>query len=302
LLKFAAQTELEDFLAAMTEPGDKLLSLTGFHRGDPKQPKRPFNLERSVFWRLLSPANQSHLAEKKSRLPDSAVGSLLARWLTSGRQSAGCTGARVNRAWLDHFGRASSAPLRTLGLWRAAIASRPARLAGERFCRAWLALKAVAQMILLSTCIVSPRAIILWVTSLIRQSSYWRKPVLRLDAKHSRFRSRDKRYVEQRHVWPPVPVRPDVHGQIVVGSTDFWRQQNAGRGAVKRTGISAQRVYRSATQPSARDRLHAFRCRRLIGGELRSAAILASPDAIIDADEQRVHPRPGGAVCRKAEI
>jgi hypothetical protein len=126
----------------------------------------------------------------------------------------------VNRVWLQHFGRGlvgTPADFGTMG-------ERPSHpelldwLAGDFVEHGWQ-LKRLHKLIMTSTA--------------YRQSSsrnprgeqrdpenrlYWRKPVQRLDAEIVRDAMLSTSGVlNEKMFGPPVPVRPDVHGQIVVG-------------------------------------------------------------------------------------
>jgi hypothetical protein len=207
----------EDFISALTEPSDKLPVTYVFHRGDPKQPKE------AVHPGGLSVLNSSgqcvDLPDKNSDLATSGRRLAFARWLTSGTNPL-VARVLVNRVWLHHFGRGLVGTPSDFG----ALGERPTHpqlldwLANDFVEHGWR-LKRLHKLILTSTA--------------YRQSSrrdsygeqrdpenrlYWRKPVLRLDAEVIRDAIlATSGALNQTRYGPPVPVRPDVHGQIVVG-------------------------------------------------------------------------------------
>jgi hypothetical protein len=207
----------EDFLGVLTEPADKLPVTHLFHRGDPKQPKAaipPGGL--SV---LASPGQSIELPEKDPNLATSGRRLAFARWLTSGTNPL-VARVLVNRVWLHHFGRGLVGTPSDFG----AMGERPSHpelldwLARDFVEHGWQ-LKRLHKLIMTSTA--------------YRQSSrrdprrerrdpenrfYWRKPIQRLDAEVIRDAMLSASGVfNDKMFGPPVPVRPDVHGQIVVG-------------------------------------------------------------------------------------
>src|SRR5881397_1010109 len=207
----------EDFISALTEPADKPPVTYLFHRGDPKQPKeaiQPGGL--SVLTPLGQPAE---LPEKDPALATSGRRLAFARWLTSGTNPL-VARVLVNRVWLHHFGRGLVGTPSDFGV----MGERPTHpelldwLASDFVEHGWQ-LKRLHRLIMTSTA--------------YRQSSrrdprrnqrdpenrlYWRKPVQRLDAEVIRDAILSASGVlNEKMFGPPVPVRPDVHGQIVVG-------------------------------------------------------------------------------------
>jgi len=207
----------EDFISALTEPSDKLPVTYVFHRGDPKQPKEavhPGGL--SVLGSTAQPVD---LPDKDSDLGTSGRRLAFARWLASGTNPLV---ARVlaNRVWLHHFGRGLVGTPSDFG----ALGERPSHpelldwLASDFVEHGWR-LKRLHKLIMTSTA--------------YRQSSkrdprgeqrdpenrlYWRKSVQRLDAEVIRDATLATSGALNKSMYgPPVPVRPDVHGQIVVG-------------------------------------------------------------------------------------
>ncbi len=210
----------EDFVSVLTEPAYPVLAgpITYlFHRGDPKQPKesiRPGGLS------VLAPPGQSvELPEKDPNLATSGRRLAFARWLASGTNPL-VARVLVNRVWLHHFGRGLVGTPSDFGV----MGERPSHpelldwLASDFVQHGWQ-LRRLHKLIMTSTA--------------YRQSSrldprreqrdpenrlYWRKPVQRLDAEIIRDAILAASGVLNEAMFgSPVPVRPDVHGQIVVG-------------------------------------------------------------------------------------
>jgi mono/diheme cytochrome c family protein len=210
----------EDFICVLTEPGDPASAPPVtylFHRGDPNQPKEaihPGGLS------VLAPPGQSlELPEKDPNLATSGRRLAFARWLASGTNPL-VARVLVNRVWLHHFGRGLVGTPSDFGV----MGERPSHpelldwLANDFVQHGWQ-LKRLHKLIMTSTA--------------YRQSSrrdprrdprdpenhlYWRKPVQRLDAEVIRDSVlAASGALNEAMFGPPVPVRPDVHGQIVVG-------------------------------------------------------------------------------------
>lgn len=207
----------EDFITVLTEPAEKVPVTYLFHRGDPKQPKEaisPGGLS------VLAPAGQRiELPSKDPNLPTTGRRLAFARWLTSNTNPL-VARVLVNRIWAHHFGVGLVGTPSDFG----AMGERPTHpelldwLASD-FTRHGWQLKRLHKLIMTSTA--------------YRQSSlrdprrerhdpgnrlYWRKPVHRLDAEVIRDAIlATSGALNEAMFGPPVPVRPDVHGQIVVG-------------------------------------------------------------------------------------
>ena len=207
----------EDFISALTEPANKLPVTYLFHRGDPKQPKDPI---KPGGLSVLGLAGQPvELPENDANLASSGRRLAFARWLTSGTNPL-VARVLVNRVWLHHFGRGIVGTPSDFGT----MGERPSHpelldwLASDFVEYGWR-LKRLHKLIMTSTA--------------YRQSShrnqngddrdpenrlYWRKPVQRLDAEAIRDAILATSGVLNKAMYgPPVPVRPDMHGQIVVG-------------------------------------------------------------------------------------
>jgi hypothetical protein len=207
----------EDFVCGLTEPADKPPVTYLFHRGDPKQPKEP--ILPGGLSVLTPPGRSPELPGKDPDLATSGRRLAFARWLTS-RTNPLVARVLVNRVWQHHFGRGLVGTPSDFGV----MGERPSHpdlldwLANDFVEHGWQ-LKRLHRLIMTSTA--------------YRQSSrrdprgeerdpenrlYWRKPVDRLDAEVIRDAILAVNgALNEAMFGPPVPVRPDVHGQIVVG-------------------------------------------------------------------------------------
>jgi len=207
----------EDFISVLSEPADKIPVTYLFHRGDPKQPQDP--VKPGWLSVLASAGQSSDLPERNPSLASSGRRLAFAHWLTSGTNPL-VARVLVNRVWMHHFGRGIVGTPSDFG----AMGERPSHpelldwLANDFVEHGWR-LKRLHKLIMTSTA--------------YRQSSrhdklgderdpdnrlYWRKPVQRLDAEVIRDSILGASGALNEEMYgPPVPVRPDVHGQIVVG-------------------------------------------------------------------------------------
>lgn len=207
----------EDFISVLTEAHDKIPVTFLLHRGDPNQPRDPIAPGTlSVIGPGGSPLS---IQPKDPELATTGRRLAFARWLTSGTNPL-VARVLVNRVWMHHFGRGlvgTPADFGTMG----EKPSHPELLdwLADDFVRNGWKLKRLHRLILTS--------------SAYRQSSlhhrkgdtrdpenrlYWRKPLQRLDAEVIRDSILAVSGSIRTNLFgPPVPVRPDVHGQIVVG-------------------------------------------------------------------------------------
>lgn len=207
----------EDFIAVLTEPTDAVPVTHVFHRGDPKQPRE--SVPPGGLSVLAPPGESLDWPDDDPNLDTSGRRLAFAHWLTG---SANPLTARVlvNRVWLHHFGRGLVDTPSDFG----SMGERPSHpdlldwLAADFMEHGWR-LKRLHKLIMTSTA--------------YRQSSrrhpegderdpdnrwYWRKPIQRLDAEIIRDRMLAvSGALHEAMFGLPVPVRPDVHGQIVVG-------------------------------------------------------------------------------------
>jgi mono/diheme cytochrome c family protein len=208
---------VEDFIQALTETPGQAPATFLFHRGDHQQPKaqiRPGSLT------VLAPPGRSvEIPEKDPALPTSGRRLAFARWLTSAENPI-VARVIVNRVWMHHFGRGIVGTPSDFGF----MGEKPTHpelldwLASEFMSHGW-SFKHLHKAIMTST--------------VYRQSSlrdpkknemdpdnyfYWRKPVHRLDAEAIRDSIlASSGAINTRMFGPPVPVREDIVGQIVVG-------------------------------------------------------------------------------------
>lgn len=207
----------EDFISVLTEPTNKAPVTYLFHRGDPKQPKGA--IKPGALSVLAPPGQAIELPESSPDFASTGRRLAFARWLTSGTNPL-VARVLVNRVWLHHFGRGLVGTPSDFG----AMGERPSHpelldwLASDFVDHGWR-MKRLHKLIMTST--------------VYRQSSrrnamgderdpdnrfYWRKPVQRLDAEVIRDSVLAASGALNKAMYgAPVPVRPDVHGQIVVG-------------------------------------------------------------------------------------
>jgi hypothetical protein len=207
----------EDFISVLTEPADKVPVTYRFHRGDPKQPKE--TIHPGVLTVLTPPGPSVDFPEKSSELATSGRRLAFARWLTSGTNPL-VARVLVNRVWLEHFGRGLVGTPSDFG----ALGERPSHpelldwLASDFVEHGWQ-LKRLHKLIMTSTAYrQSSRHQAVGDNRDPEDRLYWRKPVQRLDAESIRDATLSLSDVfNDKMFGPPVPVRPDIQGQIVVG-------------------------------------------------------------------------------------
>jgi mono/diheme cytochrome c family protein len=217
IAEIRARKPAEDFISVLTEPADHQPLTRLFHRGDHRQagdvvPPGGLSVLGAAGQPVEFPGKDPELATSGRRLA-------FAQWLTSGTNPL-VARVLVNRVWLHHFGRGLVNTPADFGM----MGEKPSHpelldwLAADFMQHGWK-LKRLHRLILTSTA--------------YRQSSkrdpelegidpenqlYWRKPIQRLDAEIVRDAMLAASGVLNRKMFgPPVPVRPDVHGQIVVG-------------------------------------------------------------------------------------
>ncbi|MBI2948573.1 MAG: PSD1 domain-containing protein [Verrucomicrobia bacterium] len=217
----------EDFIQTLTEVPGQIPVTYVFHRGDPKQPKeavQPGGL--SIF---APPRQYVSFPEKDSRGPSAGRRLAFARWLTSGDQPL-VARVLVNRVWMHHFGRGIVGTPADFGMlgekpthpelldWLASVFTSQLSTPNSQLALRW-SLKRLHKLIMTSTA--------------YRQSSrrdpekeprdpdnqlYWRKPAQRLDAESIRDSIlAASGALNLKMSGPPVPVREDLVGQVVVG-------------------------------------------------------------------------------------
>ena len=212
-----ARKPAEDFLSILTEPADKVPVTYVFHRGDPKQPRQP--VEPGGLSVLAPEGCAAVFAGKDLDLATSGRRLALAHWLTSGTNPL-VARVLVNRVWLHHFGRGLVGTPSDFG----AMGERPTHpelldwLANDFVEHGWR-LKRLHKLIMTSTVYrQSSRHEVPGAQDDPENRLYWHMPVERLDAETIRDSIlATSGALNETMFGPPVPVRPDVNGQIIVG-------------------------------------------------------------------------------------
>jgi hypothetical protein len=218
IAEIRAQKPVEDFVSPLTEPAGAQPVTYVFYRGDHRQPQAavtPGGLS------VLAPPGQAcEIPPDDPDVPTSGRRLALARWLTSGQQPLTAR-VLVNRVWMHHFGRGIVATAGDFGV----MGDRPSHpelldwLADEFTTTGW-SLKRLHRLIMNSTVYrqssrrdpagdaIDPENVLLW-----------RMPVRRLEAEALRDRVlATTGLLNDRPYGPPVPVREDGIGQIVIGA------------------------------------------------------------------------------------
>ena len=207
----------QDFIPVLTEVPDNIPQTFRFHRGDHSQPKD--EVAPGGLTVCAPPGQRLQIAHDDPQRPTSGRRLALARWLT-GDDNPLVARVIANRVWLHHFGRGlvnTPSDFGTLG-------QQPSHgelldwLARDLVAGGWK-LKRLHRLIMTSTA---------YRQSSARDSNtaqvdpddrlYARMPVRRLDAEALRDRILAATGVLNREMFgPPVPVKEDAVGQIVVG-------------------------------------------------------------------------------------
>ena len=208
---------VEEFISALTETPGQIPTTFLFNRGDPEQPKQPVAAGGLTILEGVDPLN----AETPKGFPTSGRRLAFAKWLTDGKHPL-TSRVLVNRVWLNHFGRGIVPTPGDFGR----LGEKPTYpelldwLASCFVADGW-SMKKLHKRIMTST--------------VYRQSSkrdaskdtidpdnrlLSRFPLLRLDAEGVRdsiLAVTGK--LNLKAFGPPVPVKEDEVGQIVVGMT-----------------------------------------------------------------------------------
>jgi mono/diheme cytochrome c family protein len=206
-----------DYVQALTEVPGQIPVTFVFHRGDYRQPKDAVKPGALTVCSL--PGQRVDFPEKNDKLPTTGRRLAFAKWLT-GPDNPLTARVLANRIWLNHFGHGLVNTPGEFGI----LGERPSHpelldwLAGDLVAGGWK-LKRFHKQIMLSTA--------------YRQSSqrdtarmerdgddrlHSRAPVQRLDAETLRDRILSVTGVlNGRMFGPPIPVKEDDVGQIVVG-------------------------------------------------------------------------------------
>lgn len=217
----------EDFLSVLAEPVAAPPVTHRFHRGDPRQPKEP--VAPGTLAVLAGPDQSPDLPLPAENPPTSRRRLAFAKWVTSPGNPL-LARVIVNRVWLHHFGRGLVGTPADFGLqgerpshpelldWLASVFTAPLNDEPGQLGLGW-SLKRLNHLIMSSTAYRQSSARD-GAKELIDPENrlYWRMPVQRLDAEALR----DSLLVvsgalNDRGQGPPVPVREDAVGQIVVG-------------------------------------------------------------------------------------
>ena len=221
----------EDFISSLTEPAGPVPVTYLFHRGDPQQPQQaiaPGTLS------ILGPEGQpAPLPSKTKDLESSGRRLAFANWLTRTNNPL-LARVIVNRVWMHHFGRGLVGTPADFG----AMGEKPSHpelldwLASEFMAEGW-SVKKLHKHILRSTAFRQASSLPSTAGKTHPQSAhrsngakalnshqnlYARKPLQRLDAEIVRDSILSvSGALNPKMYGPPVPVRPDLAGQIVVG-------------------------------------------------------------------------------------
>lgn len=211
------QKPVEHFIRPLTEVPGHVPTTYLFHRGDPQQPQDPVAPGELT---ILSPSDGAiSIAEDDPSRPTTGRRTAYANWLTSGRHPL-VARVLVNRFWMHHFGQGIVGTPGDFGRL-GELPTHPELLdwLAVEFMESGWQLKRWHKLVMTSTA--------------YRQSSQrrpeaeaidpetrllWRMPVRRLEAEAVRDRILAAAGVLNPKMFgPPVPVREDAVGQIVVG-------------------------------------------------------------------------------------
>jgi len=270
-----AKKPVEEFVRAITEVPGKVPATLLFHRGDPDQPKQaltPGDLS------ILARVCVGGVPEKDPSLPTTGRRLALARKLTNGTHPLTAR-VIVNRVWMHHFGRGIVATPGDFGFlgerpthpelldWLASDFMNPTNTPPYEGGKGAWRLKRLHKLIMTSTAYrqmsaerrtrnaeskagASGAASLPVPSSALRASEIdpdnrllWRMPLRRLEAESLRdsvLAVSGKLQVKM--FGPPVPIKEDEVGQVVVGidTTD-----SAGRPTGKEVSIGNEEFRRS---------------------------------------------------------
>jgi hypothetical protein len=211
----------------LTEPVAPAPVTYRFHRGDPRQPKEA--IAPGTLSVLVAPGQLPELPLPAENPPTSRRRLAFAKWVTSPGNPL-LARVIVNRVWMHHFGRGLVGTPADFGLqgerpshpelldWLAAVFAAPLNHEPGQLGLGW-SLKRLNQLIMSSTAYRQSAARDTAKEAIDPENRlYWRMPVQRLDAEALRdsLLAVSGALNDRRH-GPPVPVREDVVGQIVVG-------------------------------------------------------------------------------------
>ena len=216
---------VEDFVQALTEPVDSNATTFVFYRGDIQQPKQAVGPGELT---VLAGCRPTEIPRDDAALPTTGRRLAFARRLTDGTHPL-VGRVEVNRVWLHHFGRGIVGTPGDFGF----LGERPTHpelldwLASDFVAGGWR-LKRLHKLIMTSTAYRQQSG--------RRQSGgiaageiadpddrlLWRRPVRRLEAEVVRDAAiAIAGKLNDKPFGPPVPVREDEVGQIIVGIDNY---------------------------------------------------------------------------------
>ena len=283
-----ARMPAEEFLRVLTEVPGETPATYLFYRGDYQQPKQ--EIAPGDLTVCVAEGQSGEIARHDPHLPTTGRRLAYARRLMSGRHPL-VGRVLVNRVWLLHFGRGIVGTPADFGH----LGERPTHpelldwLADEFASTGW-DLKRLHRLIVTSTAYRQDSA-----RTPDRDAAdpdnllLSRMNVRRLDAeiiRDSVLAASGSDFA--RMYGPPIPVREDAVGQIVVGvDTKVGANEPGADVPHRRGGVPPQPLYRSPPQPSAGP-VAGLR-RPGDGDQLRPAHRLDRRPAGPDDDEQRFH-------------
>jgi len=222
-----ARKPVEDFISILSEPIGTIPVTYRFHRGDPKQAKEavaPGTLT------VLTPEDRSPtLPEPEEKAPTSRRRLAFAKWVT-GSENPLLARVIVNRVWIHHFGRGLVGTPADFGMtgerpshpdlldWLASVFVAPVNDDPAQLGLGW-SLKRLHRLILTSTA-YQQRSDRTGEGDRMDPENrlYGRMSVVRMDAEAIRDSMLSvSGCLNDRAFGPPVPVREDAVGQVVVG-------------------------------------------------------------------------------------
>jgi cytochrome c553 len=217
IAEIGSKKPFQDFIAVLNEVPGTLPPTFLFHRGDHGQPKD--QIAPGGLTICSPPGERLAIAEDDPALPTSGRRLALAKWIT-GPQNPLTARVLVNRVWLNHFGRGlvnSPADFGSLG----EAPSHPELLdwMARDFVEGGWKLKRLHKLIMTSTAYRQTSALDARAAEIDPDNRlYARMGVRRLDAEALRDRIlATTGALNLKMFGPPVPVKEDAVGQIVVG-------------------------------------------------------------------------------------
>jgi hypothetical protein len=213
----SAKKPFQDFIPVLNEIAGQIPPTYLFHRGDHRQPKQEIGPGGLTV--CATQGQRLQIATKDPRLPTSGRRLAFARWLISENNPLTAR-VLVNRVWMNHFGRGLVNTPGDFG----ALGEKPSHpelldwLARDLVAGGWK-LKRLHKLMMTSTAYRQisardPRS----AEADPQDRLYWRMPVRRLDAEAVRDRILAATGALNRKMYgPPLPVKEDAVGQVIVG-------------------------------------------------------------------------------------